>query len=308
MTALLPDPRVLDPRRLVGRSRAAWARSLRHRIGGAEFTETHERLFLTEGERWFSPDDVIWRVHADAAMFVGGIRALLLQSLHPVAMLGVSEHSGYRGDPWGRFQRTSRYLATVTYGTVADAERAIAIVRAIHKRVRGTTPDGRPYAAGDPDLLGWVHVAEVDSFVTAYQAFGDTRLSEAEVDSYVAQSASVAERLGVVDPPRTWAGNCALLEEYRPLLRSTPAARDVARFLLLDPPLEGPNRLGYAVLAAGAVSTLPTWARVELLLPTLPITDRLVTRPLVRSALATLRWALSDSTELPQVEDASTLA
>ena len=294
------SPLPLDPRPLIGRSRAGLARMLRDRIGGDEFNESHERIWFTEGERWFSESDVIWQVHADTSMFIGGIRALLLQSLHPVAMQGVSEHSAFRGDPWGRLQNTSRYLATTTYGTIEDAERIIRIVQAIHRRVTGTTPAGRPYAASDPHLLGWVHAAQVDSFVTCFQAFGPRRLHEAEVDAYVAQSGEVAERLGVVNPPRTWEQAVDQLAAYRPELRSTPAAREVAALLLRDPPLTGPARLGFGVLAAGAVSTLPPWVRTTLLLPTLPTADRLVVRPLARSAMVTLRWALADTTDLPQ--------
>ena len=123
-------------------------------------------------------------------MFVGGIRALLLQSLHPVAMLGVSQHSGFRGDPWGRLQRTSRFLATTTYGTIADAERSIRIVRAIHGRVKGTTPSGGEYRADDPHLLGWIHVAEVDSFLTAYQVFGSAPLTRPRPTTTSASPAS----------------------------------------------------------------------------------------------------------------------
>lgn len=296
----LLDARVLDPRTLITRSRAGLAATVRDKIGGDSFADTHEQIWFTEGERWFTETDPIWMVHGDAAMFIGGIRALLLQSLHPVAMLGVTEHSGFRSDPWGRLQRTSTYLATTTYGTIADAERSIRIVRAIHGRVTGTTPGGEPYRADDPHLLGWVHAAEVDSFVAAFQAFGSRRLTDAEVDTYVAQSGSVAERLGVVDPAQTWAENQALLEAYRPELKSSPAARDVAHFLLREPPITGPSKLGYAALAAGAISLLPPWVRATLLLPTLPATDRLVVRPVVRSALAMLRWALADPTGMPQ--------
>jgi uncharacterized protein (DUF2236 family) len=298
-------PLLLDPRPLIGRGRAGLARTLRDRIGGSEFNEAHEQIWFTPGERWFSESDPIWRVHADTAMFIGGIRALLLQSLHPVAMLGVSQHSGFRSDPWGRLQRTSRYLATTTYGAIADAERSIRIVRAIHGRVSGTTAGGVAYRADDPHLLGWVHVAEVDSFVTAFQAFGSGRLSDDEVDEYVRQSGTVAERLGVVDAPRTWAETQELLAAYRPELKSSAAARDVAQLLLHDPPLNGPSKLGYSVLAAGAVSTLPPWVRATLLLPTLPATDLLVTRPLARSAMATLRWALADTTGLPTPPEVS---
>jgi len=143
--------------------RATIARAVRERVAG-DFEAEHAQIWR-DGERWFNEQDAIWRVHADTSMFIGGIRALLLQSLHPLAMQAVVDHAGFRRDFWGRFQRTSRFLALTTYGTVPDAERAIACVRAIHRRVRGTTPNGTPYAADDPHLLMWVHVAEVDSFL-----------------------------------------------------------------------------------------------------------------------------------------------
>ena len=279
--------RTLDARR------AELAQAVRDRIAGPEFQAVHQRIWYTTGTRWFGEQDPIWRIHLDTAMFVGGIRALLLQSLHPVAMLGVSQHSGFRGDPWGRLQRTSRFLATTTYGTIADAERSIAAVRAIHRRVRGTTSAGRPYRADDPHLLGWIHAAQVDSFLTTYRVFGAEPLDESETDAYVRQCGFVATKLGVVNPPQTVAELDEVLAGYRPELKLSPAAKDAAEMLLRNPPLAGPQRFGYAILAAGAVSTLPIWARSTLLLPTLPATDRLVTRPLTRSALGTIRWALS---------------
>ena len=121
--------------------RAYLARAVRERIAG-DFEAQHADL--ANGERWFTEQDAIWRVHADTSMFIGGIRALLLQSLHPVAMQAVAEHAGFREDFWGRFQRTSKHLALTTYGTVPDAERTIAAVRAIHRRVTGTTRTAFP--------------------------------------------------------------------------------------------------------------------------------------------------------------------
>ena len=127
--------------------------ALRAKVAGDDATERARVIWGKEGERWFTPEDPVWRVHADAAMFPGGVAALLLQSLHPLAMAGVAGHSGYKGDPWGRLQRTSHFLATTTFGTVEDAEAAIARVRGIHERVRGHDPRGRPYRASDPRLL-----------------------------------------------------------------------------------------------------------------------------------------------------------
>ena len=145
-----------------------------------------------DDERWFPPDSPIARVHGDASMFVGGLAALLLQSLHPLAMAGVDEHSGYRGDPWGRLARTSRFLAVTTYGSADDARRQIAAVRAVHRRVVGVAPDGRPYAASDPHLLTWVHICEIDCFLRAHERYGADHLTPAEADEYVAQTGRVA--------------------------------------------------------------------------------------------------------------------
>ena len=273
--------------------RAALAKAVQHRVAGKDFAAEHARIWFTEGPRWFTPDDPVWRVHADTSMFVGGIRALLLQSLHPVAMLAVSQHSGFRGDPWGRLHRTSRFLATTTYGTIADAEADIAHVRAIHARIGGTTRAGLPYRASDPHLLTWVHLAEVDSFLAAYRQFGGPSLSPVEADRYVDQAGRVAGRLGVPEPPRNTGELQAALAAYGPELEMTEQARETCDLLLRDPPLRGPARAGYAALAAGAVSILPPWARAMLRLPTLPLTDRLVARPLARSGLATIRWALA---------------
>ena len=194
---------------------------VRRRIAGSDFESAHTRIFDAPGPRWFTPDDPIWRVHADASMFVGGIRALLLQSLHPRAMAAVSQHSGFRGDPWGRLQRTSAFLATTTYGSIPAAERMIAAINRIHAGIEGRTADGIPYRASDPELLAWVHVAEVDSFLATHDQFGASRLTDPERDRYVAQAAETARRLGVIDPPTTVAEMAATLQAYRPELRMT---------------------------------------------------------------------------------------
>lgn len=265
---------------------------LRAKVAGDDAAQRAVRIWGTPGPRWFAKGDPIWRVHADASMFVGGITALLLQSLHPQAMAGVAGHSGYRSDPWGRLQRTSHYLATTTYGTIPDAEAAIAQVRAIHERVRGKDHRGRSYAASDPHLLAWVHAAEADSFLRAHQAFGAHPLSAAEADTYLAQAAVPARLLGVVDPPLDVAALAARLEAYRPELEASPAAREAARFLLLDPPLPLVARPGYATLAAGAVALLPRWARTELGLPVPDLLADLVGRPLGNLSVAVVRWGL----------------
>jgi uncharacterized protein (DUF2236 family) len=273
--------------------RQAVAEAIRSRVTGPAGQEHAREIFHAEGPRWFSPDRPVWRVHADASIFVGALRALLLQSLHPLAMAGVADHSDFRQDPWGRLQRTARFLATTTYGTEDQAEQACATVRRVHRRVHGVAPDGRPYDANDPHLLTWVHIAEVDSFLAAYQHFGDHPLDRLERDVYVADMARVASALGVPDPPRTVGALRERLVAYQPELRSTGDARDAARFLLLQPPVPFAARGPYAVLGATAVSLLPWWAKLMLRLPPLPVTETVVIRPAGRALVAAMRWALT---------------
>jgi len=263
------------------------------RVAGAEGATVRTRLRSRPAEdRWFPPDSPIARVHGDASMFVGGLAALLLQSLHPLAMAGVEQHSGYRGDPWGRLARTSKFLAVTTYGSAADARRQIAAVRAVHRRVTGVAPDGRPYEASDPHLLSWVHVCEVDCFLRSYQRYGAAPLTAAEADEYVAQTARVATALGAVEVPHTVAEVGALLRSYRPELQGTPAARATARYLVATPPLPLALRPAYLPIAAAAIGLLPVWARWPLRLPWLPFTEATLGRAAGESVTRVIRWAL----------------
>lgn len=241
--------------------------AVRAKVAGADAETARSRIWDSPGPRWFTPDDPIWRVHSDAAMFPAGITALLLQSLHPAAMAGVAGHSGYRGDPWGRLQRTSHYLATTTFGTIEHAQEAIATVRSVHERVRGKDEDGRAYRASDPHLLRWVHIAEAWSFLAGHQRYGADPLTAREADTYVAQSATSAAALGATDLPMDVAALEAALTGARAELYTTPAARDAATFLLREPPLPRAARPGYRLLTLGAVDLLPSWAREELALP-----------------------------------------
>lgn len=298
-----PEDTSTTPDRWDARARKQLAHALRSRVAGDDAATKARVIWGAEGERWFTPEDPIWRVHADAAMFPGGIRALLLQSLHPLAMAGVAGHSGFKGDPWGRLQRTSEFLATTTFGTIEHAEQQIARVRSIHERIRGKAADGRAYAASDPHLLRWVHITEVDSFLTAFQRYASEPLTDAEADLYVEQTAVVARRLGVVEPPLTTAALQGMIESYRPELQSTPASREAARFLLLHPPLPLAAKAGYAALAAGAVALLPRWARRPLRLPWLPVTEMVLARPIGDAATATVRWAMTDPADVRTVAE-----
>ena len=286
---VLPDLRNIEV------VRQTLGRSLFGMVAGPDGTANRARIHETPGPRWFGEDRPIRRVHADASMFVGGLRALLLQSLHPLAMAGVAQHSDYRGDPWGRLQRTSTFLAVTTFGTATDAQRAVDRVRGIHQRVHGIAPDGRPYRASDPHLLEWVHIAEVDSFLLAHQLYGANPLDQRGRDGYVGDTARVARALGVPDPPLTEAQLRERIEAFRPELSGTPAAREAARFLLLTPPLPIAARPPYGLLAATSVSMLPAWARMPLLLPYFPPVEATVIRMAGRVLVGGIRWAMTAS-------------
>lgn len=218
----------------------------------------------------FGPKSVTWRIHADPSMLVGGLRSLLVQALHPLAMAGVDQHSDYRVDPWGRLRRTTEYVMTTTFGDTASAERAGAVVRAIHERVRGTDPvTGRAYGASDPELLAWVHNVEVHSFLTAFRRYGGT-LSPAEADRYVAEMSRAAPLVGLAQDavPRTAADLSGVLRATTGL-QVTPAAREGLK-TILSPPMPAALRPLYAVPAAAAVGLMPRHLRAMYGLPWFP--------------------------------------
>lgn len=277
--------------KLLSRARTRITNAVRAKVNGPDFATTLP-VWQEDGERWFTPGDAIWRVHRDTSMFIGGIRALLMQSLHPVAMQAVSEHSGYRSDPWGRLQRTSQFINVTTYGTVTQAESAIGKVDHIHQFVKGVTPEGEPYEAGDPHLLKWVHIAETESFLAAHQAFGQMPLSPARCDEYVAQTAVVAEKLGVIDPPRTREELVDQAMGYRLELKRTEPAVEAADLLLDHPPLPKSSLPAYKMLVQGALSLMPAWALARLRLPYSPVRI-LLAEPIAQTACGTLRWAFA---------------
>jgi uncharacterized protein (DUF2236 family) len=267
--------------------RARVAGSIRHLVAGNSTPPPPP----SAGEGFLPDDAVARRVHADPSMFVGGLRALLLQTLHPLAMAGVAEHSDYRRDPWGRLRRTAGFVGTTTFGSREEAEAAIAQVRRIHQRVRGVAPDGRPYAATDPRLLAWVHATEVDSFLRAYQRYGAATLDPAHSDRYVAEMAGVADRLGADPVPRSVAELDEVLASFRPELRAGSQARGAVLFLLV-PPVSLAVRPVYSLVSAAAIGLLPGWAQRALWLAPPPLGDPLVVRPATRALLGALGWAL----------------
>ena len=208
------------------------------KVAGPDGPRNRQRVHGTPGPRWFAPDSPIARVHGDASMFVGGIRAVMLQSLHPAAMQGVADHSGYRGDMWGRLAQVSTYIAMTTFGAEQDALQMIRAVQRAHESVTGTMPDGTPYAASDPHLLGWVHAAEIDSFLVAHDRYGHRPLVGAERDEYVAQTGRRGRAPRGGRRPAVRGGPARARWRRTPRSsRGTPAAHEAIRFLLLHPDL-----------------------------------------------------------------------
>ncbi|MFJ8200732.1 oxygenase MpaB family protein [Streptomyces sp. NPDC096152] len=233
------------------------------------------------------------RVHGDGSMFIRGLSALLLQSLHPPAMAAVAAHSGYRGDPWGRLQRTSAFLAENHLRPRRPRPGGLRAGPRRPRPVRGTTAEGRPYHAADPHLLCRVHIAEADSFLRAHQRYGARPLDDAGCDAYVADMAHIAAALGVPDPPTDRAEPAGRMAAYRGELRATGEARGAAGFLLLNPPVPLLARVPYGLIAANAVSLLPVRASRALWLPRVPPAESLCVRPLGTAVTRGIRWALT---------------
>jgi uncharacterized protein (DUF2236 family) len=237
---------------------------------------------------FFGPASVTWRVSTDMGRPVAGLRALMLQALHPLAMAGVDQHSNWRSDPVGRLAATSGYLATVSFGDRAAAERAAARVRRVHEHITGTDQvTGLRYAASDPALLLWVHATLVESGIVASAAFG-TPLSAGDSDAYVAEMAAAAELVGV--PAGLAPASLGDLESYltatRPELRCTPAAAESMAYLLDPPGLDEDVAEIWADVKAGVLAVLPAWALEMYGYPPQPLTPARQTE--IRQALGVL--------------------
>lgn len=287
------------------RNRLAWAiRTVLSGSGSRKFVPTPGAPTL------LPVGGAAWLVHAEASMMVGGIRALLLQSLHPVAMQGVGEHSDFRQDPLGRLRRTVFFLGTTTYCSLPEAEAAIEAVRRVHLAISGVTPEGRRYRADDSDLLAWVHATEVDSFLEAFLRYGRrprrrrrtlapnlpdrTAVGaislEMLADRYVAEMATVAERLGVAEPPRSHAELMAVIEGFRPVVAATDLSAEAVYFLRRFP-LPPVARLAYALLFWAAADSLPGWAK-DLHGLRCGSLRRSLVHPAARAMLLAMGWAL----------------
>ncbi|WP_339414008.1 oxygenase MpaB family protein [Pseudomonas sp. EA_35y_Pfl2_R5] len=240
----------------------------------------------------FGPNSVSWQVHGDfTSMLIGGISALLLQALHPLALAGVWDHSNFRDDLLGRLRRTGQFISGTTYGSRADADWLIDKVKTIHLKVTGTAPDGRPYAASDPALLTWVHVAEVHSFLQAHLRYRNPQLSEADQDRYYAEIALIAERLGATQVPRSRAEVAAYLATVRPELLCDERSLEILRILLNAP---APSFIAAPVaklLMQAGIDLLPGWGQKMLGQQVSPARSRMIQAG-VHSLAPVLRWAV----------------
>ncbi len=234
------------------------------------------------------PDSVSWRVIGDAAAFVGGIRALLVQTAHPEVVAGVEQHSRYRADPLGRLSRTSVYVTETTYGAMPEVKAAVDVVRGAHVPVRGRSERNKPYSAAHPEMAAWVHNVLTDSFLAAYQAYGPDPLTPIEADRFVAEQTRIGALLDASPLPES-ADGLGRWVAHHPALAGSEAQRKAIDFLR-NPPLPLPVKVGYRLLFNAAVATLP---------PAISEVTGLRATPggaaLGRLSVGSLRWALGSS-------------
>jgi uncharacterized protein (DUF2236 family) len=216
------------------------------------------QLETGDDEGYFGPGSAVWEVHSGIPTVVAGIRALLMQTLHPGAMAGVHDHSRYREDPLGRLAGTVRWVLTTTFADRAQAEAACAWVTRLHGRVRGsyTGDDGTTiaYTADDADLIGWVHCVFADAFIGSHETWGGPVPGGS--DQYVREWARAGELMGMVEPPRSRAELDAAIASFLPVLRRDARVDDAVRWLR-RPPLGRGVGPAYRILFAGAVASLP---------------------------------------------------
>ncbi|WP_034296555.1 oxygenase MpaB family protein [Herbaspirillum sp. RV1423] len=244
----------------------------------------------------FGPASACWQVHSDfTAMLIGGVSALLLQMLHPLPLAGVWDHSTFQQDMLGRLRRTAQFIAGTTYGSSADAERLIARVRHIHGAVRGVAADGRVYAADDPELLTWVHAAEVSSFLRAYVRYRHPAFSPERQNQYLDEIALIAQKLGARNVPRNLADMQEYIENMRPQLRCEERTLKTLGLVMNAP---SPHALAVPwtrLMMHAGVDLLPDWAKQQLGVKALRPLQQAILHQAVAVAAKPVRWAVRQS-------------
>lgn len=240
----------------------------------------------------YGPDSVIWRVHGDfSSMLCGGISALLMQMLHPLALAGVWDHSTFRSDMMGRLRRTSQFIAVTTFGNTVDARTLIERVKRIHLQVTGVDAQGVEYAASDPRLLTWVHVAETSRFLASHVRYKNPQLSLAEQDRYYAEAAVVAEALGAEQVPKSVEDVEAYLLAMQPQLRCDERTREVLSILMNAPAPSWQARPAMKAMLMAGIELLPEWAQQQFGFRFSPLRRRLI-RLRINLLAKALRWSI----------------
>ncbi|MGA7508787.1 MAG: oxygenase MpaB family protein [Erwinia billingiae] len=240
----------------------------------------------------YGPDSVIWRVHGDfSSMLCGGISALLMQMLHPLALAGVWDHSTFRSDMMGRLRRTIQFIAVTTFGNTVDAQTLIERVKRIHLQVTGVDAQGVEYAASDPRLLTWVHVAETSRFLASHVRYKNPQLSLAEQDRYYAEAAVVAEALGAEQVPKSVHEVEAYLLAMQPQLRCDERTREVLSILMNAPAPSWQARPAMKAMLMAGIELLPEWAQQQFGFRFSPLRRRLI-RLRINLLAKALRWSI----------------
>ncbi len=234
------------------------------------------------------PDSVSWRVQGDASVFIGGVRALLVQSAHAEVVAGVEDHSSYRVDPLGRLSRTSVYVTETTYGAMPEVEAAVATVRNAHRPVKGRSERDKAYSAAHPAMAAWVHNVLTDSFLAAYQTYGPEPLSITDADQFVAEQARIGELLDADPLPRTATDLRQWITNHPDRVATKGQRRAIA--FLRNPPLSPPVRLGYRLVFNAAVATISPPLRDQL-----DLVESRHAEAIGGRTIETLRWALGAS-------------
>lgn len=240
-------------------------------------------IMVAEGDfGLFGPGTMAWKLHSEPALLVGGLRALMLQALHPLAIAAVADHSNYKSDVWGRYARTSNYVVTTIFGTTRQAQALGLRVREVHRPIRGIDRvTGKHYAADDTELLLWIHTTLVESFLAAYRRFVQP-LTEADAGRYVAEMVRQAELVGLKaeEVPATEEANRKFIDRLRPQLMVTRPALEAVD-TVLNPPLKPWRRPFWWVAGQAAISLMPDYALELLGMRRNPLAEAVV-RPLVR--------------------------
>ena len=237
------------------------ARRFVHLLSGSTDGKPPWLSAVADGEEggFYLPGDAPWVVHRDFATLVGGVRALLLQALHPGALGGVAQHSRYEEDPLGRLSGTIRWLTVTTFGSMTAIRNEAGRVNKMHDRVAGeyekNSGEKTPYQAADKDLLLWVHIAFMDSFLRAHQNYS-TNPIPGGADAYVAQWSKSVGPLGLDKVPMSETELIEALDHYRPQLRVDDKARSVINWIQ-NAPLPRAAKPAYRLLFHSALATLP---------------------------------------------------